>query len=140
MHDACKAECDGAIEMGSPAVVYDNKPVTKPVTAEEPVPATGKKSKKAKAPKAPKASKEKKAKKEKAAKAPKADRKPSVPKLIADVLVARVPVTTKEIIDAVLAKNSSPRNGISGTVSQRLQFGQLIGAIKKENNKYLLTF
>jgi len=79
-------------------------------------------------------------KEEKTSKPVKADRPPSVPKLIAEVLTARVPVTSKEIIEAVLAKNPLPRKGVAGTVSARLQFGILIGAIKKEDGKFSLTF
>jgi len=137
MHDACKAECDGAIEMGSPAVVYDNKSVTKPVTAEEPVPAAGKKSKKEKAIKVPKPPKEKKAKKEKAPKEPKAERGPTVPAVIAQIFRdAKEPLTKQQINDEI----TKVKGGGSGRrISWMISFAVSLNALKKTGNAYSLV-
>ena len=136
MHDACKAECDGAIEMGSPAVVYDNKSVTKPVTAEEPVPAAGKKSKKEKAIKVPKPPKEKKAKKEKAPKEPKAERGPTMMDAIIDVLRTG-PKKTKEIVDLIIAAGFA-KAAATTQLSMAMSFGRRVGVIIEQDGGWVL--
>ena len=134
MHDACKAECDGAGEIAEePADVVETVEAPEP---EAPKAKAGKRLKKEKEPKEKKPPKEKKAKKEKAPKEPKAERGPTMMDAIIDVLRTG-PKKTKEIVDLIIAAGFA-KAAATTQLSMALSFGRRVGVIIEQDGGWVL--
>ena len=125
MHDACKAECDGAGEIAEePADVVETVETPEP---EAPKAKAGKRLKKEKEPKEKKPPKEKKAKKEKT---PKADRKPSVMHILVDI-VREGGRSNGELIAELHTRTGCASASAGSHVAMAVRFGLIAGFVRR---------